>query len=55
MTKPMLALAVVALLAACSPKGGGGGPAIFGGGDRLPSDALDDAIGRAVGDPPPAF
>lgn len=51
MTKPLLALAVVAILAACSPKAGGGGAGLFGGGDRLPSDALDDAIGRAVGDP----
>jgi hypothetical protein len=44
----LLAALLVAGPSACSR---GGGPAILGGGSRLPSDALDDALGRAVGDP----
>lgn len=48
----MLALA----LTACSKpspstNSGGGVGGILGGGDKLPSDALDDAVAKAIGDP----
>ncbi|MGA0604162.1 hypothetical protein ACO2Q3_25890 [Caulobacter sp. KR2-114] len=47
-----LGLALAPMLAACS-KGGGasGGGIALGGGDKLPADALDAAIGRSIGDP----
>lgn len=53
-------LSISLALAACSQGAGKGGAAsagkpsgggLFGGGDKLPSDALDAAIGQAIGDP----
>jgi hypothetical protein len=43
-----LTACLLVLGGACS-KGGGG--SVFGGGGGLPSDALDEAIGRSIGDP----
>jgi hypothetical protein len=50
--RPRTAIALALLLAACSrsPSGSTAG-APSASGDKLPADALDDAIGRAVGDP----
>ena len=51
--RPVAALVIFAILAACSkvPTGGSAaGPAVAGG-DKLPTDALDDAVARAIGDP----
>lgn len=54
MASARAAIVLALLLAACSkaPGGpGGGAPAGGAAGDKLPADALDDAIGRAIGDP----
>ncbi len=50
--RPAVALILVLVLAACSKAPGGGSAASSGGGgDKLPTDALDDAVARAIGDP----
>ena len=51
--RPFAALILVLALAACSKAPGGGSAASGGGGggDKLPTDALDDAVARAIGDP----
>ncbi len=46
-----VALILVLVLAACSKAPGGGSAASSGGGEKLPTDALDDAVARAIGDP----
>jgi hypothetical protein len=54
MAPRLAALTLAVLLAACSQApGGGGGAAAPGGsaGDKLPNDALDEAVARSIGDP----
>jgi len=52
-----VALSLAVALAGCSRGGGAaggkaaGGGGLFSGGDKLPSDALDAAIGQSIGDP----
>ncbi|HEX7759088.1 MAG TPA: hypothetical protein VF459_06285 [Caulobacteraceae bacterium] len=54
--RPAAALMLVLALAACSKAPGGAAGSAAGGvnmtgSDKLPSDALDDAVGKAIGDP----
>ncbi|HWA61975.1 MAG TPA: hypothetical protein VG939_11405 [Caulobacteraceae bacterium] len=46
-----LALALAPALGGCGKGGAVKAPKVFGGGSGLPSDALDAAIGRSIGDP----